>query len=61
MEIESISNDQNTIVVDGQIYVAEKGYCIKCDFHNNFSGICSKLKCQSDERKDITDVIFKKI
>lgn len=62
-----ISEDQNTITVDGRIFIAEengnKG-CQGCQIRTSFIGVCYQLPCtisfdpQSD-RKDNIEVIFK--
>lgn len=51
-----VSDDQNTVWVDGKEYVAHDcDECCTCDIKKS----CSKAPCNPRERKDNREVIFK--
>ena len=55
-----ISDDQNTVEVDGKKYMAIKNSdlsCVECDFDTVYD--CSKIPCICKLRNDRTNVIFK--
>lgn len=61
-----ISEDENTIEVDGLIYIAVKssGFrCLGCDLipnHKHKTGLCKEYPCNVHERKDGKCVLFKR-
>jgi len=64
MKTIEVSDDQNTVVVDGVKYEAVKYInCRICAFHK-LGGVttyeCQESPCMSYERKDKTDIAFKK-
>lgn len=53
-----ISDDQNTVEVDGKKYVAsQNNHCFFCDLYD--LNLCHKILCGSSQRKDKRNVIFK--
>ncbi len=58
----NISDDQNTIIIDGDTYEAtirEDIFCRGCHL-NNVLQYCDDIPCRSYERKDKRIVVFKK-
>ena len=58
-----ISEDQNTVTVDGRVFIAEENGKITCTGCMIISGICCEIPCSVKTsyvaRKDGKEVIFK--
>lgn len=63
-----ISEDQNTVTVDGRVFIAEENNsksCRGCEIRVSFNGICKNIPCTTISlgklvrRVDCKEVIFK--
>ena len=58
----NISDDQNTITIEGNTYeavISEHPFCTDCQLAHVFQ-YCDEIPCRSYEREDKRRVIFKK-